>query len=70
MTELTCAARVNGTSAASILARAAGSPSGAAESMARVRLSPEACGKCLSSRDWPGSLPPKLSFAGAPKAVH
>jgi len=67
---VTCAAWANGTSAASILARVAGSDSGALESIARVRLSPEACGKCLSSSDCPGSLPLKLSCAGAPKLIH
>ena len=68
VTEVTCAARSNGASADSILARVAGPDSGAVESMARVRLSPEACGKCLFSSDCPGSLPLKLSCAGAPKA--
>ena len=70
VTELTCWARANGASAASILARVAGSDSGALESIASVRLSPEACGKCLFSSDCPGSLPLKLSCAGAPNAVH
>src|SRR6266567_2681808 len=70
VTEVTCAARWNGVSAASILARVAGSDSGALESMASVRLSPEECGKCLFSSDCPGSLPLKLSCAGAPNLVH
>ena len=51
-------------------ARVAGADSGALESMARVRLSPEACGKCSFSSACPGSLPLKLSCAGAPNLVH
>ena len=70
VTEVTCAACAKGTSAASTLARVAGSDSGARESIARVRLSPEACGKCLFSSVCPGSLPVKLSCAGAPKLIH
>ena len=70
MTEVTCAARSKGGRAASTLALVAGEPIGAAELIARVRLSPEACGKCLFSSDWPGSLPLKLFCAGAPNLVQ
>ena len=67
---MTCAACANGVSAASILAFVAGSDSGALESIASLRVSPEECGKCLFSSVCPGSLPPKLSCAGAPNLVH
>ena len=70
VTEVTCAARENGISASSILVRVAGSDSGALDSIASVRVSPEACGKCLFSSACPGSLPLKLSCAGAPNLVH
>src|SRR5262249_13320833 len=70
VTEVTCAACAKGTSAASILARVPGADSGARQSLARVRVSPEACGKCSFSSVCPGSLLPGLSCAGAPNVVH
>ena len=66
VTAVTCAARANGASAPVTRARTAGEVTGAADSMASVSVSPDWRGKCWLSSACPGSLPVKLSCAGAP----
>ena len=50
--------------------RTAGEPIGSLERIASVSVSPDCGWKCWLSRVCPGSLPVKLSWAGAPNLVH
>ncbi len=70
LTDVTCAACANGTSALATRDRTAGEAIPWADRMASVSESPDWRGKCAFSTPWPGSLPLKLFCAGAPKAVH
>ena len=54
LTEVTCAARSNGTRALATCALTAGEVTGAVDLIARVSVSPEARGKCWLSTVWPG----------------
>ncbi len=70
VTAVTCAACRNGTSAAVTCSLTAGEVTGALDRMARVRVSPDRCGKCWSRMVWPGSLPVKSLSAAAPNCTH
>ena len=70
LTEVTCAARSNGTRALVICALTAGEVIGAVEATASVSVSPEARGKCWLSTVWPGSLLLKVFSAAAPNCIH
>ncbi len=70
MTEVTWGARAKGVSALVTRARTAGEPIGSLERIARVSVSPDCWWKCWLSRVCPGSLPVKLSWAGAPNLVQ
>ncbi len=69
-TEVTCAARSNGTRALMICALTAADLIGAVDRTARVSVSPEARGKCWLSTVWPGSLLLKVFSAAAPNCSH
>src|ERR1700743_490678 len=70
LTEVTCAARSNGTRALATCALTAGDVTGAVDLIARVSVSPEARGKCSLSTVWPGSLLLKVFSAAAPNCSH
>src|ERR1700685_2952420 len=70
LTEVTCAARSNGTRALALCALTAGAVTAAVDLTARVSVSPEARGKCWLSPAWPGSLLLKVFSEAAPTCSH
>ena len=70
LTEVTFAARSNGTRALATCALTAGESIGAVDLTARVSVSPEARGKCWLRTVWPGSLLLKVFSAAAPNCCH